>query len=322
MTTINSKVLHQYQNGNVQVTVYEDGTKTREWPDGEDQNVEFPESCDLKITQYCDLDKVCVFCHEMSDKKGKHGDLDLISKIWANQKAGTELAIGGGNPLAHPQLDSFLARMGSQGILPNLTVNNLHVKRHEEQLRALQANKFIYGLGISYRGPQFLKDLPTTLDYNNTVFHLILGINSFSDCMSVIRWSKERGVKPKILLLGYKQFGKGADYYSPELQKKINKWHAYLSLLLQIEGLTLSFDNLAIKQLQLNKVLGKEQWDTLFQGPDQTHTFYVDAIEKTVAGTSTSEERFPITADDTVVSIFNKVKLPWTTQQHQQQNQP
>lgn len=47
----------------------------------------------------------------------------------------------------------------------------------------------------------------------------------------------------------------------------------------------------------------------LFQGPDQTHTFYVDAVEKQVAGTSTSNERYAITYDDDVVSIFNKVKI-------------
>src|SRR5574339_82652 len=118
---IDSKVLHKYINGNVDITIYEDGTKVREWEG--DQRVDYPESCDLKITQYCDLDSVCVFCHEMSNKDGKHGDLDLIQKIWKNQPAGTELAIGGGNPLAHPDIAQFLFNITRQGIIPNLTIN-------------------------------------------------------------------------------------------------------------------------------------------------------------------------------------------------------
>lgn len=56
------KLLHKYKNGNVNVEIYDDGTKIREWPDGERPQVEYPESCDLKITQYCDMASVCVYC--------------------------------------------------------------------------------------------------------------------------------------------------------------------------------------------------------------------------------------------------------------------
>lgn len=56
------KLLHQYQNGNTKVEIYEDGTKIREWPDGENSIVEYPESCDLKITNWCDMNSVCVYC--------------------------------------------------------------------------------------------------------------------------------------------------------------------------------------------------------------------------------------------------------------------
>lgn len=306
-----SDVLHQYKNGNVDVTIMKDGTKIREWPDNEKQVVEYPESCDLKITQYCDLDAVCVFCHEMSNKQGKHGDLNLIEKIWSNQLPGTELAIGGGNPLAHPDIDGFLTRMSSKGIIPNLTVNSLHMKRHREQLKNLQDTRAIYGLGISYRGPKYLDSLPEELDYKNVVFHMILGLDSEDDCKAVIEWARKRGVSPKILLLGYKQFGNGIKHYSEELQTKIDGWKTILKKLLRINGLTLSFDNLAINQLELWKFMSPEKWQLLFQGPDQTHTFYVDAIEQKVAGTSTSVLRYDITEQDDVRSIFNKVKIDW-----------
>lgn len=300
------KVLHQYTNGNVDVTIYEDGTKIREWEG--DQYVEYPESCDLKITQYCDLDSICVFCHEMSNKDGKHGDLDLISKIWASQPAGTELAIGGGNPLAHPELSSFLFRMSRQGICPNLTINSLHLKKFSKLIRELQEEKCFYGMGISYRGAQYMKTLPLNISYDNAVFHMILGINDFDDCKSVIDWCKENHIKPKLLLLGYKQFGRGIDHYSEELQTKIDQWKFHLVRLMALGGITLSFDNLAIKQLDLQKYLKRDEWDSFYLGDDGTHTFYVDAIKQEVARTSTSETRYKISEDDTTVSIFNKVK--------------
>lgn len=55
-----SKILHQYQNGNVTTTIHSDGTKVNEWEG--DMLVEFPSSCDLKITQFCDLSDICGFC--------------------------------------------------------------------------------------------------------------------------------------------------------------------------------------------------------------------------------------------------------------------
>jgi MoaA/NifB/PqqE/SkfB family radical SAM enzyme len=170
-----SNLLHEYQNGNVLVKIYEDGTKIREWPDGESPISEYPESCDLKITQYCDMDAICVYCHEMSNKQGQHGDLDAIDSIWASQKPGTELAIGGGNPLAHPGLPDFLRKMKGRGIIPNVTVNIMHMKKFAPMIREFQAEKLMYGLGISYRGPKSLALLPEDMNVIGFRFHELKG---------------------------------------------------------------------------------------------------------------------------------------------------
>jgi hypothetical protein len=309
MKPTSAKLLHTYQNGNVTVTLYEDGTKVREWPDGESPRVTHPESCDLKITQYCDLDSICVYCHEMSNKQGKHGDLDLVAKIWETQYPGTELAIGGGNPLAHPGIESFLRTVTSRGIIPNVTMNMLHMKKFGPTIKRFQEDRLLYGLGISYRGGDGFKFLPDDIDYSNVVFHMILGVHSLGDCMQVIKWCRARDIKPKILLLGYKTYGKGKDYYNPELQKELDRWKGFsLQRLFLFEGVTISFDNLAITQLDLQKQVPREDWELLYQGEDGSHTFYVDAVKGEVARTSTSDLRYAITDADTVVDIFNKVK--------------
>lgn len=309
MNHTESKLLHRYQNGNVTVSLYADGTKVREWPDGEAPRVTHPESCDLKITQYCDLDSICVYCHEMSNKQGRHGDLNVIAKIWETQFPGTELAIGGGNPLAHPDIEPFLRKVTSHGIIPNVTMNMLHMKKFGPTIKRFQEDRLLYGLGISYRGGDGFKYLPEDIDYSNVVFHMILGVHSLGDCISVIKWCRARNITPKILLLGYKTYGKGKDYYNPELQKELDRWKEFsLQRLFMFEGVTISFDNLAIKQLELQTQVPKEDWELLYQGEDGNHTFYVDAVEGKVARTSTSDLRFAISETDTIVDIFNKVK--------------
>lgn len=310
MTYTKSPLLHKYKNGNVEVSLYADGTKVREWPDDEVPYVTHPESCDLKITQYCDLDSICVYCHEMSNKKGQHGDLDLIEKIWDTQFPGTELAIGGGNPMAHPGLTDFLRRMTAKGIIPNVTINMLHMKKFGPTIKMYQTDRLIYGLGISYRGAESLKYLPEDIDYSNVVFHMILGVHSLQDCADVIDWCRARKIVPKILLLGYKTYGKGADYYHKELQDQLDEWcEIHLNTLMKKNGIVLSFDNLAITQLKLQQKVSTDQWDLLYQGNDGNHTFYVDAVKGEVARTSTSDVRYTISDTDTVESIFNKVRV-------------
>lgn len=67
------EILHSYINGNVKVTLYTDGTKIQEWSDDELANPIFPNSMDIKITNFCDLN--CKFClfpdSEVETKSGK-----------------------------------------------------------------------------------------------------------------------------------------------------------------------------------------------------------------------------------------------------------
>ena len=300
-----SKILHQYKNGNVLVTLYADGTKIREW-EGE-QEIETSESTDLKVTNRCSLgdkfsdtgellarSKTCEFCHEMSNNIGSHGDLNLIEKIWSTHQEGTELAIGGGNVMEHPDILPFLTRMSVKGFMLNITMNTLHMKPYANTIRELQESKCIRGLGISYRGPQYMDKLPDNVIYDNAVFHLILGLNNLKDCKAVIDWCKPRHIQPKILLLGYKQFGNGIGVYNAELQKEINKWKIYLPMLMSMGGLTISFDNLAIKQIGVQNYMSKEDWQLLYAGNDGSHTQYCCAVTQTFAKTSTSYKKYPL----------------------------
>jgi hypothetical protein len=313
-----------YKTGNVNVTIDSDGTRICEWPDDEKPFYENALSIDLKITDQCDLgdvynddgdlvsrSKTCEFCHEMSSNKGKHADLDKVWDIWKHAQPGSEVAIGGGNPLDHPDLIQFLQRLQSANIIANMTVNFYHTRRYSEMIKMLQREKLIHGMGLSYRGIKSLNVLPD-FDYANVVFHLILGVHDYNDCKAVIKWCKFHDIRPKILLLGYKTYGNGLAYYSEGIESKLKQWKKDIINLMGKDGLIISFDNKALDQLDMRKVLSKETWDKFYQGNEGTMSLYFSAVNEKFAMNSTSpilHDIYPgITPRDMLKTIHEEVE--------------
>jgi len=296
------KILYQYRNGDYNCSILSDGTLIKE-TESENPQFSFPVSIDVKITNYCDLASVCIFCHEQSNKKGKHADLLRLMDVLDELPSGIELAIGGGNPLAHPDLKEFLVNCKNKGLIANLTVNQLHLKKNYEFIWELINNELIKGLGISYR-KKFSNSYETSfVNYEHTVIHLIAGVDDYSvigDLMSV-------GYK-KFLILGYKQFGNGVSHYkkfSDKVEENIRQWYMFLPK--YIGKCLVSFDNLAIEQLNVKRFFTDEGWNLFFQGDDFTLSMYIDAIEQKFAPTSRSEERKSFN-DYSLIDYFQKYK--------------
>ena len=193
------RLLAFYENGNYSVRLFSDGTKVKSTK--EDAFLaEFPDSIDLKITDGCDLS--CPMCHERSSVNGAVGDLS--HPFLMTLHPGTELAIGGGNPLSHEGLVPFLERMRKEGIVCNITVNGAHLKRDMAFVSSLLDRGLIFGLGVSITS---LDDevIEFAKRNKNTVLHLICGV--FREYEGLF----EKGLK--ILMLGYKRFGRGCDFY-------------------------------------------------------------------------------------------------------------
>ena len=191
MNTCN-KILAHYVNGNYQVCLFDDGTKVR-YCDGDNFCATFPESIDVKITNYCDAN--CPMCHENSSTSGEHGDLE--HPFFDSLTSGTELAIGGGNPLAHPQLVPFLQRMKHQGVVCNLTVNQRHFASQRELLASLCRSKLVHGVGISVLNKSNIDSIINFANaYPHCVIHLIAGVASSN------LWEKLANKGLKVLVLG------------------------------------------------------------------------------------------------------------------------
>lgn len=279
------KKLGAYINGNYTVTIYDDGTKIRRTNDDE-FIASFPESFDCKITNQCDLG--CAMCHENSTIDGVHGDI-LNPKFINTLKPYTEIAIGGGNPLAHPDLVEFLQKLKDRKVLASMTVNQTHFMKSLDTIRYLVDNKLINGVGVSLMTPskEFVKTLK---QFDNAVLHVINGMLSKEDI------DKLKGNDLKILILGYKQFRRGINNYdknSADIEFKKSWLSENLKEVLHMFKVV-SFDNLAIEQLSVQSIVPTEEWDSFYMGDDGTKTLYIDLVNQKFASCSVSNQRYEL----------------------------
>lgn len=288
MTTARAEELAFYWNGNVAVTIHADGSLIREW-EGEPRP-EHPCSIDLKITDYCDAG--CPFCHESSTKRGRHANASRTTEIVESLPSGVEIAIGGGNPLSHPELHALLSVMKSRGLIANLTVFWEHAVGAASQLHGLQRDGLVYGIGISVGDchPDLIDQLLVQeqngdeMRLKNVVYHLIAGIHS--------PWHLLSPKEGRFLVLGYKQYGRGVRHFSPEIEQRLKVWRYFLPGVLANAHLV-SFDNLAIERLGVRAIVSPEAWQRGYMGDDGSFTMYVDAVRDEFAVSSTSP-RMPL----------------------------
>lgn len=292
-----NKLLGVYKNGNYTVKLLADGTKIRE-TEADEFIPAFAENCDVKITDKCDGG--CPFCYEGCTPNGKHGDI-LNYKFLDTLHPYTELAING-NDLSHPDLIPFLEKLKEKKVVTNMTVNQIHFERHQDTIRDLVDRGLIFGLGISLNNPTG-KFISLVEQYPNAVIHVINGILLPSD----VEMLSDHNLK--ILILGYKQLRRGVDWY--------NKNDIYVSanqrwLKKKLEDIigrfkVVSFDNLAIKQLDVKRLMSEKDWNEFYMGDDGNYTFYLDLVEGDFGKNSLATDRFPIM--DSIDDMFQKILI-------------
>ena len=269
-------VMHSYINGGARVTLGEDGTKIREVFDLTCPP-EFPEQMDLKITDWCDAG--CFWCHEESTIRGKHADVDAMVKLLSDLPAGVEIAIGGGDPLSHPEFERLVRALAAKGLVPNVTVNGRHFARHKDQLKTLSDEKCIFGVGVS-----FFEDFPDW-SYPHLVNHMITGVDD-PECLLETEGRK-------VLVLGYKTWGRGNGYsrkFGAEVEDRMQRWYRLLPLLAVRHRL--SFDNLAIAQLKPRRIFkNPAEYDMRYMGKEGEYSLYVDGVTGEYATSSYAPDR-------------------------------
>jgi hypothetical protein len=196
-----------------------------------------------------------------------------------------------------------MRKMKEKHIILNMTVNQIHFERHFDTIKEWIDDGLIYGLGVSLKEPtEELIDMITK--FPNAVIHVINGVVSVADLI------KLAGHNLKVLILGYKHLRRGENYYAENdeivkaLQEDLDK---YLFPEIITNGWfdAVSFDNLAINQLNVQSHLSEEQWEEFYMGDDGKYTFYIDMVDRTFGKNSLATERYPIM--DSIDDMFGKV---------------
>jgi hypothetical protein len=296
-------VLYEYKNGNCKVFIHEDGTKVREVYAVSAPVM--PESIDLKITDQCDNN--CSYCHEGSTPEGKHAAPETIFSIVEGLHAGAEIALGGGDPLYHPNLREILEGLKERRLIANITIRPASFFKKESNpfnvvkaFRELVDQKLVFGVGLT---ADDYAEVFNEVFGMNAVFHCILGVTSPRVGMSLNRIGK------KILILGFKTVGRGQAYWDsdPSIKTNIREWKFWLQALLSSPNNSIvSFDTLAIEQLGVEEMVKPEVWKEHFMGREGEYTMYVDAVNKEYA-VSSSSPRTPI-GDKDIREMFYDVR--------------
>ena len=288
-----------YKNGNSIVKInLMNGTKIRETKD-DDFDLEFPENIDLNIGNRCDGG--CQYCYINATPNGADGEL-LNNKFIDTLHPYTECAING-NSIDHPQLIPFLEKLKRKHIIANITVNQIHFERKQAIIRDLVNKGLVKGIGISLRKPtkKFIKMVQR---YPNAVIHTIVGVLTQNDI------EKLRDNDLKLLILGYKDKGRGIDYKAEHLiEYTINKDYLYDNLhTLPDLFKVVSFDNLALDQLDVKRILTPEEWETFYLGDEGTASMYIDLVTKKFGISSLCKEEEMMPIMDDIKDMFAVIK--------------
>ena len=199
-----------------------------------------------------------------------------------------------------------------------MTVNQVHFELQFDFIKQLVDAKLIYGVGISLVAPTeaFLEKVQ---QIPNAVIHVINGVVSEKQLEAM----KDKGLK--ILVLGYKNFRRGADLYDKEQQRiEFNKALMYSKIRDIVKEHwfdVISFDNLALEQLDIKNMMSKDEWEEFYLGDDgigddfNSASMYVDLVEGKFAKNSCSAERFDLlpTAED----MFNFLREKYSKKENE-----
>lgn len=262
-----------YKNGNYTVMLnLNDGGKMR-FNDLDNLTPDHAESIDITISKYCEMG--CQFCYAGCSKNGKHADIMSPSFI-DNLLPYTELALNGNEPL-HPDLVPFLEKCKKLKLVPSITVNQTTFMKNIDLLKKLSDDRLIYGLGVSLTNANdsFIKAVQK---FPNAVIHVVNGIINTGQLYVL----SNKGLK--ILILGYKTVGRGIEYYGHNaLMVEAEKSSLYNDLENIINENwfdVVSFDNLALEQLEVKRLMSEDEYQRFYCGDDGQYTFYADMVDK------------------------------------------
>ena len=273
------------------------GTKVRiSFDDASITRASTPDLIDVKITNKCN--SKCKYCYQNSNSSGKHANMEDIEGFirMASDLKVFELAIGGGEPTLHPEFINILAEIKDRGIIPSFSTRNIKFLIENSD----KIIDYVGSVGISVNNSNEVKEILKNKEFSKLyyhdigggkiMFHHVLGLTDLKDLCKMFGlikkiaafnlWKGSSGYSLPLLLLGYKNVGRGTKF-SPlnldlvSLLKTVRK---------KLYFRRLGLDTLLVEQ---NKDRLKEISEPLFWTSDEgVFSYYFDLVDKKMASCS------------------------------------
>ena len=247
-----------------------------------------PELVDLKITNWCDND--CGYCYQGSHIGGKHANTELIHTILRalSEMQVLEVAIGGGEPTAHPDFWGVLRSAKNLGITPSFSTRRLEwmVESRNLQVFKESCGAFAYSVDSPYEVYTLAKMLYKYDLEERATIQLVPEACRFENAKAVMESAKSFSIP--VTLLGLKTTGRGARYAEVKHMNSIRDFNAEEWKTLFETGANISVDTaFAGKHKELLKGAGVAGWS--YKIKEGAHSMYYDAVLNKVGASSYGE---------------------------------
>ena len=249
-----------------------------------------PELVDLKITDYCEVG--CPYCYQNSSIQGKHCDLNDFYSILVTlvEMSVFEVAIGGGDPIKHPDLVFIMEELKKHGITPNLSTASFDWLLEENASKILSiAGRVGFSIDSLSKFNQFNQnwnacrkpDKPNGVEPS---IHLVAGVMNKKELETFLHENEY-----DIVALGYKSVGRGKNL-QPKMSNK-----EFLEILLKSQEshcLDFSIDTCLAQE---KEVLEKYDIPHILYGTHEgAKSCYIDLVTKICGPFSycTDKDRF------------------------------
>jgi hypothetical protein len=252
----------------------------------------YPELVDVKITDYCEYG--CPYCYQNSSVNGKHASLESITQVAAALKdlEVFEVALGGGEPTAHPHFMEIVGIFNKNDIVVNLSTKNFdYIKK--------QPKSFFEKFGAIAVSANSIQEAELIVDYNRKCYNdrnseqevylqVVAGVLSVENIAHIIHYCN-RGdthyfTQHHLTILGYKDYGRGLglqtyDYkgFLPDLIIKT----------LNVEHSTVAFgiDSVLVDEIGKDLVDNGVMENCMIKG-EGNFSMYIDAVNKKMGPSS------------------------------------
>ena len=240
------------------------------------ESAQYPELIDIKLTDFCATG--CHYCYQDSTPQGEHAEFRYVQSLayLCKEMKVFEVALGGGEPLAHPKFEEILASFNHYGITPSFSTRNTSWLK--DSVKAQRISDLCGAWALSTDDTNSIDEAAAAAKYlgiKKPTIHLVLEGTSSYRFESLLKSCAEHSLR--VVILGFKKTGRG------ENAKRCDPGE-WLPLLKKL-GVRASIDTTVVKQYA-GEIRAADVPDYFLEHKEGCFSMYIDAVAKTMGESS------------------------------------